>query len=149
MYAAGEGGGMEIIMNVRNCRKCGRLFNYVTGPGICPACHEQMEAKFQEVRKYIQQHGRASMEQVSQECEVDTAQIQQWIRQERLQFSDDSPIRVACEMCGKMIGSGRFCNQCKDNMARKLNSAMGLTGVMVEKPEEKKNTSNRMRFLDK
>lgn len=137
-------------MNVKNCRKCGRLFNYVFGPNICPNCQEEMEAKFQEVKKYIQQHGRASMEQVSEDCEVDTAQIQQWIRQERLQFADDSPIQVPCEICGKMIGSGRFCPPCKETMARKLNSAMGLTGVMVEEPVPKKRTSDsRMRFLAK
>lgn len=136
-------------MNVKNCRKCGRLFNYIMGPNICPACKESMEAKFQEVKKYIQQHGKASMKQVSEECEVDTAQIQQWIRQERLQFSDDSPIRVACEMCGKMIGSGKYCQECKDKMARQLNSAMGKTGVMVEAPHpERRKTENKMRFLD-
>ena len=90
------------------------------------------------------------MKEVSEVCRVDTSQIQQWIRQERLQFSDDSPIQVPCEMCGKMIGSGRFCPACKDSMARKLNSAMGLTGVMVEKPTPKrKGTESKMRFLDK
>ena len=60
-------------MNVKNCRKCGKLFNYVYGSAICPACKEALEAKFQEVRKYIQQHGRATMEEVSEECDVDTA----------------------------------------------------------------------------
>ena len=74
--------------------------------------------------------------------------IQHRIRQERLQFADDSPIQVACEMCGKMIRSGRFCPQCKDQMARKLNSAMGLSGVMVEEPKhENKRQDPRMRFL--
>lgn len=136
-------------MNVRNCRKCGRLFNYVTGVSICPDCKAQSEEKFQLVKKYIQQHGRADMREVAAECGVDTSQIQQWIRQKRLQFSDDSPIKVACEMCGKMIGSGKFCAACKDSMARKLNSAMGLTGVMVEAPtDHKKKEGSRMRFLD-
>ena len=137
-------------MQVRNCRKCGRLFNYVTGPGICPACLQAVEDKFQEVKKYIQQHGKADMKEICQECEVDTAQIQQWIRQERLQFSDDSPIKVSCEMCGKMISGGRFCAECKDKMARQLNSAMGLSGVMTETPDEVKKvrSSSRMRFLD-
>ena len=136
-------------MEVRNCRKCGRMFNYLSGPVVCPSCREANEEKFQEVKKYIQQHGRASMTEVSKECDVDTAQIQQWIRQERLQFADDSPIRVACEMCGKMIGSGRFCPECKDKMMRKLNSAMGKSGVEVESPTEvRKAKQNRMRFLD-
>ena len=25
-------------MEVMNCRSCKRLFNYITGPMICPAC---------------------------------------------------------------------------------------------------------------
>ena len=137
-------------MQVRNCRKCGCLYNYVTGPSICPACLENIEEKFQTVKKYIQQHGKADMEDISRDCEVDTAQIQQWIRQERLQFSDDSPIKVSCEMCGKMISGGRFCAACKDQMARSLNQAMGLGGVMTEAPPDRsaRSNSNRMRFLD-
>ena len=137
-------------MQVKNCRKCGRLFNYVTGPSLCPDCLQAIEDKYQQVKKYIQEHGKASMEDITKDCEVDTAQIQQWIRQERLQFSDDSPIKVSCEMCGKMISGGRFCAECKDKMARQLNSAMGLSGVMTETPDEVKKvrSTNRMRFLD-
>ncbi len=137
-------------MDVKNCRKCGKLFNYITGPHVCPSCKERMEAKFQEVKKYIQQHGRANMTEVSEECQVDIQQIQTWIRQERLQFADDSPIGLPCEVCGKRIGSGRFCPECKDNMMRNLNSAMGKHGVEVISPREiKKAKENRMRFLDK
>ena len=44
-----ESGGAE--MEVRNCRKCGRIFNYVAGMPICPACRERIEEKFQEVKK--------------------------------------------------------------------------------------------------
>ena len=34
---------------------CGKIFNYVVGPVICPRCREAREEKFQEVKKYIQQ----------------------------------------------------------------------------------------------
>lgn len=37
-------------MNVRNCKKCGRMFNYVMGQVICPRCKEDQEAKFLEVK---------------------------------------------------------------------------------------------------
>ena len=47
------------------------------------------------------------MTEVCEECDVEPQQIQTWIRQERLPFSDDSPIKVACESCGKMIGRRR------------------------------------------
>lgn len=43
-------------MNARNCRKCGKLFNYVSGPPICMACREALEEKFHEVKSYIWEH---------------------------------------------------------------------------------------------
>lgn len=136
-------------MNVRNCRSCGRLFNYVTGPGICPLCREEREKKFQEVKKYIQDHRLASINDVSNDCEVDVNQINQWIREERLQFAEDSPIRVACEKCGTMIRAGIYCDKCKMEMTNNLNSA--YKKEMPVQPEVRKNTSDRdrMRFLDR
>ena len=40
-------------MNVKNCRNCGKLFNYIAGPNICPACKEEIEKKFQLFRENI------------------------------------------------------------------------------------------------
>lgn len=135
-------------MNVRNCRKCGRIFSYVMGPVVCPRCREEQELKFQEVKKYVQEHHGADIAEVSQECDVDPAQIRQWIREERLQFADDSPITIACENCGAMIRSGRFCEKCKNEMANDFQHA-------IEKPVHKEpekhidhgDNRSRMRFL--
>lgn len=136
-------------MNVVNCRKCGKLFNYIAGPQTCPMCKEKNEEKFREVKKYIQQNRRASMQMVCEECDVEPGQIQTWIRQERLQFAEDSPIKVNCEKCGCMISSGRYCDKCKNDMSRDL-------GKMMRKPVEelkqeplhkRGDNKNRMRFL--
>lgn len=135
-------------MNVVNCRRCGKLFNYIAGNKICPKCKEQSEQKFQEVKKYIQQHGRCTMTEVCEECEVDAQQIQNWIRQERLQFSDDSPIRVACESCGTMIGSGRFCAKCRETMSRNLNNMLTKNvEELKNEPRRKVDSKNKMHFL--
>lgn len=134
------------LVNVVNCRKCGKLFNYIAGNKICPMCKEAAEEKFQEVKKYIQTHGRCGMQEVCEACEVDAGQIQNWIRQERLQFSDDSPIRVACENCGTMIGSGKYCKKCKDDLAKTLNGLMAPKGQPVDTPKKTDN-KNRMRFI--
>lgn len=136
-------------MNVINCRKCGKLFNYITGPQICPMCKEANEKKFQEVKKYIQMHNHCSMAEVCEECEVEPGQIQNWIRQERLQFSDDSPIKVNCESCGAMIGCGRFCEKCKSEMSKNLNSMMKKPADQLKRESHQKSTDNknRMRFL--
>ena len=136
-------------MNVRNCRKCGKIFNYVLGPIMCPRCRDEQEAKFQEVKKYVGEHYGADIIEVSEVCEVDPSQIRQWIREERLQFADDSPIRIPCEKCGAMIRSGRYCESCKVEMTQGFKQAMGRDRVI--KQEEKKaparSGSDRMRFL--
>jgi len=136
-------------MEVRNCRKCGRIFNYVVGMPICPSCKEKLEAKFQEVRDYIRENRGAGIPEISKACDVEPTQIHQWIREERLVFSDDSPIGVNCEKCGQMIKTGRFCEKCKAEMVH------GLKGsIETQKPKEpmkKKDPRDnpRMRYLDR
>ena len=86
-----------------SCRKCGKIFNYVSGLPICPACRDEAEKKFQVVKKFIRENPRADIREVAAACEVETSQIQQWIREERLEFTEDSPIKLPCENCGAMI----------------------------------------------
>ena len=136
-------------MNVRNCRKCGRIFNYVMGPIVCPRCKEEQENKFQEVKKYVQDNRGADIHEVATECDVDPSQIRQWIREERLQFADDSPIRLPCETCGAMIQAGRFCEKCKSEVTNELKRVAGRDKPR-EKPKEAapaKSDRNKMRYL--
>lgn len=135
-------------MNVRNCRKCGKIFNYIAGPQTCPACREAMEAKFQEVKEYVRENGNATIPDISAACDVDQNQIKQWVREERLTFSDESVGGIECEICGVLIKTGRFCDKCKFDIAKGLTDA-----TKVDKPQEetKKQLRDaaRMRFLDK
>ena len=61
--------------------------------------------------------------------------IKQWVREERLTFSDDSPITFACENCGKEIKTGRFCPDCKNKLGNKLDN-------LYEKPEAGESFDN-------
>jgi len=136
-------------MDVMNCKSCGSLFNYIGGEKICPRCKEKLEDKFQEVKKYVQEHGKAGFEEIAKECDVTTKQIKKWVREERLVFSEDSAITIECEKCGAPIRSGRFCQACATGMTNSLNNAFGLN----KKPEAPKkpdrhDTKNRMRFLE-
>lgn len=76
-----------IGMNVRNCKKCGRIFNYVSGMPICPSCREDMEKKFQEVKDYIREHKEAGITEVAEACEVEVRQIKQGKRRKAGVFS--------------------------------------------------------------
>ncbi len=137
-------------MDVRNCRKCGRLFNYAMGPIICQQCKEGLEEKFQEVKKYVYEHPGCGISEVSEECEVEAKQIKQWLREERLQFSEDSTVMLNCETCGAPIRSGRFCEKCKNSMVQTLGNT--YKKEMPKEEPKKKNDNHekpRMHYLDR
>ena len=132
-------------MNVSNCKSCGRLFNVLVNEKICPACKQALEDDFQQVKKYLEENPNASVEEVSRENDVTVKQIKQWVREERLVFSEGSIEGVECENCGTMIRTGRFCEECKMKMKNNLMSALDKPKT----PEIKKTERDRdrMRFL--
>lgn len=134
-------------MNVRNCRKCGKLFNYAMGPIMCPACKEGLDEKFKEVKEYIRTHPGCGMKEVSVECDVETSQIQQWLREERLEFTSDSAVQLSCESCRTAIRSGRYCDKCKAALTSGFQRA--IQPQKPAQPETHKNTQsgNKMRFI--
>jgi flagellar operon protein (TIGR03826 family) len=136
-------------MEVRNCKSCGRLYNYIGGSyrNLCPDCINKIEDKFIEVKDYIQDHKNATMPEISSECDVRIEQIEHWIREERLYFSDDSPIGIACESCGVTIKSGRFCPACKTKMSNVLSDL--YSDDSKNRKSEVKRDSERMRLLSK
>ena len=134
-------------MNVKNCKGCGKLFNYLSGPPLCPSCREAMEAKFQEVKAYIREHKGVGIAEVAEACSVDAGQIRQWLRDDRLEVTEDSALMLNCESCGAPIRSGRFCERCKANAVNGFNS---ILNAGKPAPPVKKDTkdSPKMRFLD-
>lgn len=136
-------------MNVRNCKLCGRIFNYVVGPIYCPACKEGMEAKFQEVKEYVREHRGVSMTEVAEACDVEVAQIRQWLREDRLEVTQDSALFLNCEKCGKAIRSGRFCEKCKNEVTQGFKDIISSSRPVEQPKMRKDNTdaSAKMRFL--
>ena len=134
-------------MNVRNCRKCGRLFNYIAGYQMCPACKEGLEAKFQEVKEYVREHRGVGINEVSEACDVDPNMIRQWLREERLELAEDSGIMLACESCGGLIRSGRYCEKCKNNLVNGFNSVLQGRKPVESSSATRRSADARMRFL--
>lgn len=134
-------------MDVRTCRKCKKIFNYLSGPIVCPACREKLEEKFQEVKKYIEDHRGATIPEVAEECDVEPSQIQQWLREDRLELTEGSAIILSCESCGVPIRSGRFCDKCKGAMTNSFNNILNSSKPKepVKKRYDKDNP--KMRFL--
>lgn len=134
-------------MEVRNCKGCGKLFNYLSGPPLCPSCAKALDIKFEEVKAYVYDHPRCDMQEVSDEMEVSISQIKQWIREERLSFAEDSMIGIDCEGCGVTIKTGRFCKSCKDKLSNGLSNLYKQPEKPVQRQKDPKENP-RMRYLN-
>ncbi len=135
-------------MDVKNCRRCRRLFNYIGGQPLCPQCREEIEKKFQEVKKYLFDNRGATIKDVVENCEIEESQVRQWIREERLEFSSGVDIGVTCETCGAPIVTGRFCEKCKASMINTLSEAGRRPQAEEPKTSKPQSRENRMRFLN-
>jgi uncharacterized protein len=124
-------------MNVKVCKNCKRLFKYIYGPEICHDCMKlipkneedlqsaeltnslrplvtEEEIKYREVKDYIMAHPKATIIQIAEANDTTPMKLLEWIREERLEFSDDSKTAwFECASCGTKIKSGRLCNRCK------------------------------------
>lgn len=137
---------MVVAMNIRNCRRCGRIFNYVAGAILCQQCKEEMEVKFQEVKEYIRSNPGVGISEVSEACDVETSQIRQWLREERLEVTEDSAVFLNCEGCGAPIRTGKYCEKCKLEMTSGFQAI--LDSQKPKKSEEPPAKDNpRMRYL--
>ena len=116
-------------------------------PEVPLEIQKQLEDKFVEIKEYIRDNKVASISEISDKFEVSTKQIEQWVREERLCFADDSPIGLQCECCGATIKTGRYCDKCKGTMANKLDNLYKAPAAAPRTGRDRDNA--RMRFLDK
>lgn len=137
-------------MNVKNCRTCGKIYNYISGPHMCPACRQGLEDKFQRVKTYIRENPGSGIREVSEACEVETSLINQWLRDERLELSESSSLLLNCESCGQPIRTGRYCDKCKMSMSQTFRSAIRGANPSADSGSSRPSKDNaRMRFLER
>lgn len=133
-------------MDTVNCKSCGRLFIYQSGPPICKKCLSILDEKFEKVKEYLYDNPGASIQNISEENDVSVQQITKWVREERLEFTSESIIGVDCEICGEIIKTGRYCKRCKDDLAVKLGKAFNKPIPEEVKKELKEKSA--LKFLN-
>ncbi|SHE46835.1 flagellar operon protein TIGR03826 [Thermoanaerobacter uzonensis DSM 18761] len=128
-------------MEIRNCKRCGRLYTY-TGIDLCPECYRQDEEDFMKVRDYLDAHPSATMLEISQNTQVSIKKIMDFLKEGRLILtSNNVNIGLKCEKCGKPILTGRFCEECKTKLAKEL---MKGYSIQSDDKEEEKQTGERL-----
>ncbi len=100
--------------DVRNCRKCGKIFTYLGGTLICPVCKQAEEEDFKRIKEYLYKNPGAGLNQVSVELDIGVEKIKRFLKEGRLEIvSADGNMFLECENCGKSIKSGRYCDECE------------------------------------
>lgn len=134
---------------VRNCRRCGKLYNYIGGQPICPDCKEKDEVDFKRVKEYLYQNPGATMSEVSTVLDVSMEKIRQYLRDGRLEIvGDEGNFVLECESCGKSIRTGRYCDACSVDLQRNLKSTAKQMDQSISRTEAEKKGLG-MRYLSK
>lgn len=133
--------------DIVNCRKCGKLMQRTSSKRICPQCEKALEEKFKEVREYIRDNPNVSIMEVSREKDVSVEQIKQWVREERLLFSNAEGSGIQCVSCGIPIATGKYCEKCKAEMSHRLENVYEKPKVTLSNEHSAATAKGKMRFL--
>lgn len=108
-------------MNIRNCKECGKLFQYDGISKLCFTCRKNDDEDFRRVKEYLYENPKETITVVSEETEVSEDKILRYLREGKLEITGDSAgILLDCESCGKAIRTGRYCDQCAHDLERGL-----------------------------
>lgn len=123
------------MSELRNCKKCGKMFSYSSGTLICPNCISKDEEDFKNVRQYLYENPGATLPEVSTVLEISAEKIKRFLREGRLEIvNTEGNVILECERCGKSIKSGQYCNECAKNLLRDIKNTSGqLSNSLNEK----------------
>lgn len=131
---------------VKTCLKCRRFFEYMGyGHLYCPQCKILDDNDFEKVRDFIYDNGQATAYVISEATGISVHQIEQYLREGRLEIPENSPMYIKCEMCGGDIRSGRVCPDCAMKLSNSMRIKMDLDEYQIGEPPK---LSGKMRFLN-
>ncbi len=135
------------MKDIRNCKECGRIFQYDGISKLCYKCRRQDDEDFRVVREYVYENPKSTIQAVSEETEVSEDKILRYLREGRLEIVGENPgLLLDCESCGAAIRTGRFCNDCATSMERGLKK--GFNTERQSSIREDKKSGNRMHYTD-
>ncbi|NLM74462.1 MAG: flagellar operon protein YvyF [Clostridiaceae bacterium] len=133
---------------VRNCRRCKKIFMFVTGPQLCDACKKLEEEEFERVRSFLKEFPGATIQEVARETEVPTQQIYKYLKEGRLEVAENSPIALQCENCGVRVKSGRFCINCSKKLANEMmNAGRSLKDSLDKEYRNEEDERRGLRYM--
>lgn len=133
------------------CSSCGgNLIFKGVGEYHCELCDGIEYDDYGKVRKYLEVHNGANISQIEEATGVSRKAIQQMVKEERFDVTQNSRISLYCERCHKQIHTGRFCSKCELEYHREMEEKnrsirnIKMEGFGMEK--ESKDNKGAKRF---
>lgn len=111
-----------MIVQLRNCIKCGKVFMYVS-KRVCPACQREMDELFEQVRVYVKKNPGATAVEIAEHFDVDEQLINEFVREGRFDFVTGA-LTISCERCGRPIRRGRLCEACAQDFSQEVQETL-------------------------
>lgn len=128
-------------MEVKQCPRCKKFFQYISGPPICHECKGQEEKDFIRVKEYLKENPKATISTVAEELEISIERITKFLKEGRLEVTQNSAIMLECEKCNRPITSGRYCKACSSQLESQLK------GTYIELKEKGATSGSAMKYL--
>ncbi len=129
-------------MDLKYCRRCKKLFQVRINPMFCNDCMEYFDKCFETVKQYISDNPSANFAQVVEGTRIEEAILFDFIRSGRIEFTNPDQ-GLPCEICGKSIGSGKYCKTCADSVKTKLEESKKILQSKIAPTETAKKQSAR------
>lgn len=105
----------------RECEKCGGVLVFKgVGEYQCEDCGETVYDDYGKVRIYIEEHKGATAAEVEAAIGVSQKTIRRLLKDGRIEIAEGSKMFLHCEICDKLIRSGRYCPECEIKVHRNL-----------------------------
>ncbi len=133
------------------CVRCHRFFEKVAFEEVCPVCFPVEENEFSRIKEYLSSHPGASSNEVMSELNVSLKSIRRYLKEDRLEIVGDNKGFIRCELCGKPLNSGRFCEGCfKEGLAMRRNeSGAGPKSAFYNQSEQKTSQGKGIQYSEK
>lgn len=137
-------------MQMKNCPECGKVFTFIR-TNMCPACQQKDEEEFRKVRAFLAKNPGANIISICEGTEVEEEKIIRYIREGRIYNASalsQGKINVECELCGKLITTGRYCTPCIEKLSTGLKRSINEENQKAKQEEAAAKSGPRMHTAD-
>jgi predicted RNA-binding Zn-ribbon protein involved in translation (DUF1610 family) len=118
-------GSVHTYNMIQRCSYCNTAMVYVYGEIFkCPICGRKELSDFGKVREFLEENGAQSVIVIHEATNVDIEVIEEFLKDGRVQISNNSDSYIRCQSCGKEIKYGRYCPECATRAVDKVKSGM-------------------------